>query len=60
MPKPEILIEHLRGLTIDPSASRHFEMMSGGFLSGQTKSRRATRTWLGIMHYGFYSVIARR
>jgi hypothetical protein len=37
MPKPEILIEHLRRLTVDPSATRHFEMMSGGFLWSDEK-----------------------
>ena len=37
MPTPEILIEHLRGLTVDPSATRHFEMMSGGFLWSDEK-----------------------
>jgi hypothetical protein len=31
MPKPEILIQHLRGMLVDPAATRQFEMMSGGF-----------------------------
>jgi hypothetical protein len=31
MPKPEVLIPHLRGLRVDPQATRHYEMMSGGF-----------------------------
>lgn len=31
MPKPEMLIPHLRELRVDPAATRHHEMMSGGF-----------------------------
>ena len=32
MPKPEVLIPYLRGLPVDTQATRHHEMMSGGFL----------------------------
>ena len=32
MPKPEVLIPHLRGLCVDPQATRQYEFMSGGFL----------------------------
>ena len=32
MPKPEVLIPHLRELRADPQATRHYEMMSGGFM----------------------------
>ena len=31
MPKPEMLIPHLRGLRADPAATRSYEAMSGGF-----------------------------
>lgn len=31
MPKPEVLVDHLRELVVDTDATRHFEMMSGGF-----------------------------
>ena len=32
MPKPEVLIPHLRGSRVDPAATRQFEIMSGGFM----------------------------
>jgi hypothetical protein len=32
MPKPEVLVEFLRGLKYDPDATRHYEVMSGGFV----------------------------
>jgi hypothetical protein len=32
MPKPEILIEALRGVRYDPKAERSYELMSGGFV----------------------------
>lgn len=31
MPKPEVLIPYLRGLRVDPTATRSYEAMSGGF-----------------------------
>jgi hypothetical protein len=37
MPKPEVLIPHLRRLRADPQATRQFEMMSGGFLWSDEK-----------------------
>jgi len=41
MPKPQVLIPYLRDLRVDPHATRHFEIMSGGFFWSDEKPASA-------------------